>query len=118
MDNRKILQQFLDVFNKNDIEGILGHMTDDVQWTILEDRQLTGKEAVRKFLYDYKDIQVASATRDHFIVEGDHASVGGEAVCRNVKSGEEFDMYYCDVYQLQNGKIRNMVTYIVIKNKN
>lgn len=41
----------------------------------------------------------------------------GEVLCRNSKSGEEYDMYYCDVYGLQNGKIKNMVTYSVNKKK-
>lgn len=115
MDNRKILQDFLDKFDKGDIEGILSHMTDDVQWHILEDRLMAGKEAVRTFLIDNQDMKIVSATRDHFIVEGDRATVGGEAVCRNTTNGDAFDMYYCDVYQLQNGKVKDMVTYIIIK---
>ena len=30
-------------------------------------------------------------------------SVGGEVLCRNTESGQEYDMYYCDVYELQGG---------------
>ncbi len=117
MDNRKIINEFLGAFDKNDTEGILNYMTDDVQWNILDDQKISGKQALRSFFEKNKNVVMVSATRDHFILEGDHASVGGEVLCRNTDSGQEYDMYYCDVYELQNGKIKNMVTYTINKKK-
>ncbi|MDF2187953.1 nuclear transport factor 2 family protein [Paraflavitalea sp. CAU 1676] len=117
MDNRKIITEFLDAFDKNDLEGILSHIAEDASWDILNDQKIVGKEALRKFFYDNQNMKVVSATREHFIVDGDRASVGGEAICKNMDSGDEYDMYYCDVYGLKNGKINNMVTYTINKKK-
>jgi uncharacterized protein len=117
MDNKKLISEFLDAFDKNDTENILKNMTDDVEWNILDDQKISGKEALRNFFDKNKSMVMVSATRDHFIVEGDHASVGGEVLCKNTESGQEYDMYYCDVYELQNGKIKNMVTYTINKKK-
>lgn len=117
MDNRKIINEFLDAFDKNDTEGILSYMTDDVQWDILDDQKISGKEALRTFFNGNKNMVIVKATRDHFIVEGDRASVGGEVLCKNTDSGQEYDMYYCDVYELQSGKIKGMVTYTINKKK-
>lgn len=117
MDNRKILSDFLDKFDKNEVEPMLGFMTEDVSWNILEDQHLVGKENLRKFFTENKDMKIVKATRDHFIVEGDRASVGGEVLCKNEGDGHSFEMYYTDVYELQQGKIKDMVTYIVMKKK-
>jgi ketosteroid isomerase-like protein len=117
MDNKKVINEFLDAFDKNDTEAILKNMTDDVEWDMLNDQKISGKAALRSFFEKNKDMVMVSSTRDHFIVEGDHASVGGEVLCKNTASGQEYDMYYCDVYELQNGKIKNMVTYNINKKK-
>lgn len=117
MDNKQLINEFLDAFDKNDTEKILSCMTEDVQWNILGEQKIAGKEALRSFFEQNKNMIMVSSTRDHFIIDGDRASIGGEVVCKNTESGEEYDMYYCDVYELQSGKIKSMVTYSINKKK-
>jgi uncharacterized protein len=117
MDNRTIIQAVIDAFDANNVEGILQHLTDDVTWTMVGDRVIETKEGMRKFLVEGADIQMVSSTKDNFIMEGDRAAVNGEVKCKNRNTGDLYEMFYSDLYELKNGKINKMTSYIIDKKK-
>ncbi|WP_350340154.1 nuclear transport factor 2 family protein [Paraflavitalea speifideaquila] len=57
---------------------------------------------------------MVSSTKEHIIVDGDQVAVNGEVTCKG-NDGKVFDMYYCDVYELNKGLIKNMTSYIITK---
>lgn len=117
MDNKQTLTGFLDAFDKNDTEAILSYVADDIHWNMIGDMTIAGKAALRKFFTENADMKVVKSTRAHFILNGDEAAITGEVLCRNEKTGKEYHMDYCDVYELQAGKIKKMVTYNIDRKK-
>ncbi|WP_276483009.1 nuclear transport factor 2 family protein [Paraflavitalea pollutisoli] len=117
MDNKQILNGFLGAFDRNDTEAILSYVTDDMHWDMIGDMTIDGKDALRKFFTDNADMKLVRSTRTHFILQGEEAAITGEVLCRNDKTGKEYHMDYCDVYQMENGKIKKMVTYNIDKKK-
>jgi ketosteroid isomerase-like protein len=117
MDNRTIIQEVIDAFDANNVEGILQHLTDDVTWTMIGDRVISTKEGMRAFLIEGADIQMVSSTKDNFIIDGDRAAVNGEVKCKNKNNGDLYEMFYSDLYELKNGKINKMTSYIIDKKK-
>lgn len=115
MNNREIIKQLVAAFDRNDTEAILSYMTDDVTWRMLGDDPLNGKDNMRA-MFANADMQLLSSTKDHFIVDGDTVAVDGEVVCKG-QNGELMNMYYCDIYDLENGKVKRMTTYAVNKKK-
>lgn len=118
MNNRQMLTELIDAFDRNDYEGILKHLADDVQWDMVSEfTSVSGKAALRKFFLDHADVKLVSSTKERIILDGDHAAVNGEVLCRNEKTGEEYDMYYADIYDIVDGKVKKMVTYNIMKQK-
>jgi ketosteroid isomerase-like protein len=114
MENRQIIEIITKAFNDNDDETILKYMADDVEWHILGDDVISGKENVGHFFSMNPEIKMITCTQDHFLIDGDVASVSGEVQCQN-RDGKVFDMYYCDIYELLDSKVKKMITYGVKK---
>ena len=114
MENRQIIEVITKAFNDDDDETILKYMADDVEWHMLGDDVISGKENISLFFSKNPEIKVITCTQDHFLIDGDQASVSGEVQCQN-QDGKVFDMYYCDIYELLDGKVKKMITYGVKK---
>ncbi len=50
------------------------------------------------------------------IEEGDRVAVEGTVIGRTME-GDEFELYFHNAYRLENGKIKEMRSYLVPKNK-
>jgi|SRR5471030_1061601 len=114
MNNRQVIAAITEAFNTNNDEAILTHMTDDVEWHMLGNNVMAGKQTIADFFKNNPQIKVINCTQDHFLVDGDQASVSGEIECSN-NEGKPFKMYYCDIYELLNGKVKKMVTFGISK---
>jgi uncharacterized protein len=115
MDTKEIINSLIKSFEGNDIEAILNHMTDDIEWQMIGDKTISGKDEMRKFFADNEDMKMISSTKKHTLIDGDHVAVDGEVQCS--KNGEVTDMYYCDIYQLENEQVKKMISYIINKKK-
>jgi ketosteroid isomerase-like protein len=91
-------------------------MAENIQWFMPAEGMTYDKEGIKKMFTEHP-MKIVSITKDNFIVEGNSASVNGEVTCRDVKTGKEYNMYYCDVYELTDGKVSKMVSYTVEKKK-
>jgi len=116
MSSKKIIMEIVTAFDNNDIEGILNCVTDDIEWEMLGENNLKGKETLRKFFSDHADMKMISATKDNIIIEGDRGSVSGSVQCSNGKD-QTFNLYYCDIYEVKDNKISKIISYTVNKNK-
>jgi len=114
--NREIIIAFNTAFDNSNSDDIAKFIADDFEWHLLGDSVIKGKENVLQFFADHPDMRVITVTKDHIIVDGDSASVAGEVKCTD-KTGQIYDMYYCDVYELANGLITKMISYTVNKKK-
>lgn len=112
MNNREMITKVLTAFDNNDTETILAHMADDVTWVMAGYETVSGKQAVEKFFADNADTRVTYNKMKHLIIDGDLIAAHGESQCTNT-DGKVYNMYYCDVYELSNGKIKQMTTYTV-----
>ena len=116
MNNKETIQQVIDAFDNNDVDSILDLVTDDVEWHMLGDQVISGKDKLREFFSKNAGMKLLSSTKDHIIIEGDRAAVDGHVQCAG-KNGEMADMYYCDVYELEKGKVKKIVSYTINKRK-
>ncbi|WP_121811595.1 nuclear transport factor 2 family protein [Mucilaginibacter kameinonensis] len=116
MTTKEIVLQVLDAFDNNDVEKILSFFSDDVEWTMRGSSVtvMNGKDSVYKFFGGMEDVKMVSSTKDHIVVDGNIAAVDGLVQCKG-KNGEDMAMYYADFYELENGKVKKLSSYIVDK---
>lgn len=116
MSNKETIEKVIKAFENNDVEDILTQLTDDAEWQMLGDKTIKGKDNWRAFFAEHPEMTMVSSTTNHIIIDGDTAAVDGEVQCKD-KDGNLFDMYYCDLYELQNTQVKKMITYSVNKKK-
>lgn len=110
-DNKQIVQAVNDAFSTGNLEGFFQLCTDDVRWTMAGKRPTTGKEALRQMManddWNPPVINVRST-----IAEGDMAVCEGNISMSN-KKGEQFEGVFCDIYRIEQGRIKELLSYIV-----
>ncbi len=94
-----------------DHEGFLVHCTEDIEWTMVGDLRLKGKEAVRRWMKTayaepprFKQVQA--------IAEGNMLVVTGQIMVRDER-GKEAPHAYCDVWRFRRGKMAGLMAYVV-----
>ncbi|WP_442590705.1 nuclear transport factor 2 family protein [Pedobacter sp. AW31-3R] len=116
-NTKEIIIELIEAFDKNDVPLILTYFTEDIEWNMVGDQTFSGKESIRKFFEVHPDMQMIASTKSHILIDGDHAAVDGEVQCIDKGTGIHHDMYYCDLYDLENGRVKKMTSYVVNKKK-
>lgn len=113
MTNKEIVKGALSAFLDSDLEKALSYMTEDVQmgWPGFFDLD-PGKAAIRQFMKDAPEM--TSDGIEDLIADGDQVAATGYVVSRH-KDGSIRKSFFCDIYNLQHGKIKSIKSYVVFE---
>jgi ketosteroid isomerase-like protein len=109
--NREIVEKVNAAFAENSVEGWLGFCADDVEWTIVGEKSVKGKEAIRNWMASM-DIEPPKFTVARIIAEGDSVVAHGNMTMKD-KEGKTAPYAYCDVYRFRNNKIVELLSFVV-----
>jgi uncharacterized protein len=110
--NKATVTKYMDGFRAGDHAAILSCLTDDVVWDMPGAFHLVGREAFDKEIENEAfvgrpEITVSRMTEEHDVV------VAEGSVRTQRKEGEALNAHFCDVFVMQDGKIRQLITYLV-----
>ncbi len=110
--NKQTVQKYMGAFTKSDHAEILSCLTDDVEWVLPGAFHLTGKVAFDKEIENdafvgSPTIRVTRMTEEHDIVVAE-----GDVSCAR-RDGGILNAVFCDVFEMQNGKIRRLISYLM-----
>ena len=102
----------MDAFRRSDHPAVLSCLTDDVEWVIPGAFHIRGKEAFDKEIEN--DAFVGSPIIDvtRVIEEGDVVIAEG-TVRAGRRDGGQLSAVFCDVFVMQNAKIRHLTSYLM-----
>jgi ketosteroid isomerase-like protein len=110
--NKLTVQKYIDAFTKTDHAEILSCLTDDVEWVIPGAFHLTGKEAFDKEIEN--DAFVGSPTIRITRMTEEHDIVVAEGIVRSARrDGGFLNAVFCDVFVMQDGKIKHLTSYLM-----
>lgn len=112
IENKKIVEKYMDGFNKSDRRQILSCLTDDVEWILPGVFHLKGKDAFDKEIenpaFEGKPLIVIT----HMIEEND--VVIAEGTVRAKKKDAEFiNLVFCDVFEMRDNLIKRLTSYLM-----
>ena len=110
LKNKKIVEKVNASFGENNVEGFLTFCADDVVWTIVGEKTVTGKDAIRQWLASM-DIEPPKFTVANVIGEGDFVTAYGDMTMKD-KTGKTVPYAYCDIYKFRGGKILELKSFI------
>ncbi len=110
-DNKKTIERYIDGFNKTDHEQILSCLTDDIVWDMPGFFHHVGKEAFDKEIENdaFEGTPVIVITR---MTEEENVVIAEGSVQTKKKGGDVLNLVFCDVFEMNNGKIKKLIGYI------
>lgn len=110
--NRAIIEKVNQTFPESDMETFMSYCAEDITWTMVGYPVMEGKEVIRQAM-EMQDYDEKQFHTDQVIADGDTVAVTGSMQMRRVSTGQILRSAYCDVYRLRNGKIYQMISYVV-----
>jgi len=99
--NKQTVQKYMNGFNRSDHAQILSCLTDDIEWLMPGAFHLSGKDA----FVGSPTIKITRTTE-----ESDVVSDEGRVRCAR-KDGGFLSAAFCDLFVMQDAKIRQLTTY-------
>jgi ketosteroid isomerase-like protein len=111
-ENKRTVERYMDGFRTTDREAILSCLTDDVEWELPGFFQARGKAAFNDHIVDpgFAGNPIITVTR--MTEENDVVVAEGTVIARRA-DGTPLPHAMCDVFELENGKIRRLTSYLM-----
>lgn len=108
--NKLTVQQYMEGFMETNHQKILACLAENVSWYMPGFINIQGKEAfdgeIENDYFEGKPtIQVSRMVEENNIV------IAEGSVQSKFKTGEMLDAVFCDVFEMENGKIKRLTTY-------
>lgn len=109
--NKKTIERYIDGFNKSDHTQILSCLNDDIVWEMPGFFRHTGKEAFDKEIENdaFEGRPVITITR---MTEENDVVIAEGTVLTKLKGGPVTPMTFCDVFEMNGGKISKLIGFI------
>ncbi|HSA84507.1 MAG TPA: nuclear transport factor 2 family protein [Patescibacteria group bacterium] len=108
---KKLIHDFTLAFAENNKEKILEFMADDIEWIMVGDKIMNGKEEAAKSLETMGDEIAEELILDTIITHGDTAA------CDGIIKYSKRAVAFCDVYKFtghdKDAKIRQLTGYAI-----
>jgi ketosteroid isomerase-like protein len=110
--NKQTVQKYMDAFTRSDHTEILSCLTDDVEWLIPGAFHIKGKIDFDKEIENdaFVGRPTIHVTR---MIEEDDVVVAEGTVRSARKDGGRLNAVFCDVFVMQNSKIRHLTSYLM-----
>lgn len=111
-ENKRIVEIYMDGFRKSDHKQILSCLADDVVWNLPGAFHLVGKQAFDKEIENDAFAGRPAITVTRMTEENDVVVAEGTVLARK-KSGAPLNLMFCDVFVMQGGKIKQLISYLM-----
>ena len=111
-ENKKTVERYMEGFRRSDHAMILSCLTDDVVWDMPGAFHLVGQEAFDREIEHpaFTGKPVITGTR---VTEENDVVVAEGAVQAKRSDGAMLDAVFCDVFEMNGGKIRRLISYLM-----
>lgn len=110
--NKQIVEKVNAAFAENSVEGFLSFCADDVTWTMVGEKTVRGKDAIRKWMASMGGAEAPRFTVQNVIAEGDFVAAHGDMTMKE-KGGKAVPYAYCDLYRFRGGKIVELNAFVI-----
>jgi uncharacterized protein len=110
--NKKMVTRYMDAFGRSDHREILSCLTEDVAWEVPGGFQIRGKKAFDEHIEDEDSAgsPLITVTR---LTEENNVVIAEGSVRAGRKDGTVLNLVFCDVFEMQGGLIRRLISYLM-----
>lgn len=111
-ENKRTVEKYMDGFRKGDHGQILSCLTDDIEWDMPGMFHVAGKSAFDKEIENEGFVGLPTITILRMTEENDVVVAEGTVVSQR-RDGDLLRAKFCDVFDMEGGRIRRLSTYQV-----
>jgi ketosteroid isomerase-like protein len=111
-ENKRTVERYLDGFRQSDHQLVLSCLTDDVEWVMPGAFHLVGKAAFDREIENPAFVGRPEIEVVRMIEENDVVVAEGTVRAQRA-SGGTLNAVFCDVFLMQRGRIRRLITYLM-----
>ena len=111
-ENKKTVERYMDGFRRSDHDQILSCLTDEVEWEIPGAFHVRGREEFDRHIEDDGFVGSPAITVTRLTEEGKVVVAEG-SVRTQREDGTFLNLAFCDVFEMHDGKIRRLVSYLM-----
>jgi ketosteroid isomerase-like protein len=118
-ESEEFIRKFNEAFSRNDLDFILDHMSDDIVWDFIGEKDLKGKKEVKEFMAPMGNIETLEMVLQQIITHNGSAAANGWMRIKE-PSGEIKKFGFADFYEFsgkEDAKISKMTSYVVKLNE-
>lgn len=112
--NKEIIKLVNIAFQKNDIERLLTHCSETVEWTMVGGKTVKGKEKIRQWIKSGMEETDSfhQLEPEQLTAEGNTVISCGQMTMKNKKN--KITLYsFCDIYEFENNKISKIKAFVM-----
>lgn len=113
--NKQTVEKYMEGFRTGNHKKILSCLTDDIVWEMPGIYRHVGKDEFDKEIENENFIGSPSIQIIK-LIEEDNVVIAEGAVQGKMKNGNTLDAVFCDVFVMENGKIKQLTSYLMSKN--
>lgn len=110
-NSKEIVAKVNAAFAANNVDGFLSFCADDVKWTMVGEKTVNGKDAIRQWLASM-DMEPPEFTVENVIAEGDLVAAHGDMTMKD-KDGKTMPYSYCDIYRFRGDEIVELKSFVL-----
>lgn len=111
-ENKKTVEKYRDGFNKSDHPQILSCLTEDVEWEMPGAFHHVGLDAFDSEIENEAFVGKPTVTITRMTEENDVVIAEG-TVRAQKREGDILNAVFCDVFVMQDTKIKRLITYLM-----
>lgn len=113
--NKEIVKKYIAGFEKSDHEQILSCLTENVVWLIPGMFRRSGKKEFDTEI-ENENFVGSPTIQLHRMTEENDVVIAEGRVKSEFRSGELLDASFCDVFEFENGKIKQLTSFLMKNN--
>ncbi len=110
--NKRTVEKYMDAFRRSDHQQVLLCLTDDVEWVIPGLFHIKGKDAFDREIENPAFIGSPVITVTRLTEEGNVVVAEGSVRAAR-RDGGTLNAVFCDVFEMQDAKIRRLISYLM-----
>ncbi|MES2388150.1 MAG: nuclear transport factor 2 family protein [Bacteroidota bacterium] len=110
--NKQTVSLYMEGFNAGDHAKILSCLTDDVVWDMPGAYHHEGKEAFDKEIENDAFTGLPTITISRLTEEAEVVIAEGAVTCQ-LKNGPLLNLVFCDVFEMREGKIKKLTSFVL-----
>jgi uncharacterized protein len=108
--NKDTVERVNAAFAENSVEGFLSCCADDVEWTMVGDKAVKGKDAIRSWMASM-GAEPPKFTVSNVIAEGDFVMAHGDMTMDERDKTVPYS--FCDIYRFRGDKISELRSFVI-----